>query len=436
MKTRFNLAFLLLLFVVGCASSVDTPLQAVFKAPASIDFGTVAQNQCKDTSITFLNTGNTELAISSHSFSNPMFSLADSGQRAIKIGVQSSQNVIYRYCPISTVPVTAYDTIRYGSSETVVALNGGVSARILIAPGIIDFGTLRVGETKDTIITFENRGNDTLLISSTTITGDVVAFKLINGSFPVVIPPGSKATFDIQFSPQHAGSSSAKDSIVSNATEGASQIALYGTGLPVVIDLGTTYSHSAYRVDSAGNKVVGSDTKSIGEIVEKGISLSNKSDVFVYIETGVGSVSRDTSYIHYEQNGNISFRVAPLVNSRGGGWVELPVMTQGSAKITDYDSTLANGEGHIKLIERVEYLGEEEITASGHVFQTSKVRYSVQLEFTNRLGKVFNEVSSNLFWYTERVGNFVRQEIRRDSDIPGREVHGGAVVVLTDSSLL
>src|SRR2546425_673879 len=154
--------------------------------------------------------------------------------------------------------------------------NGQLSAR----PASVAFGNVTVGSRSTQAIGLSNTGSVNLTVSLGGATGP--GFSISGLTFPLTLPPGQSSTFSVQFAPTTTGSASGSLSLVSDAPNSPSTIALSGAGVqpqlsvtpPSVNDTATTeiYTlslHDALPISGSVNLTV-----SLGGATGPGFSIS------------------------------------------------------------------------------------------------------------------------------------------------------------------
>src|SRR5207302_1040412 len=116
------------------------------------------------------------------------------------------------------------------NSPSTIALSGtGVQPQLSVAPPSVSFGNVLVGSTGVQNLTLTNSGSANLTIAQGSVTG--AGFSISGLTFPLTLPPGQSSTFSVQFAPTTTGSASGGISLVSDAPNSPSTIALSGTGV-------------------------------------------------------------------------------------------------------------------------------------------------------------------------------------------------------------
>jgi hypothetical protein len=166
-----------------------------------IAFGTVRVGRWKDTVIVITNTGNGELVIDSVKSDNPAFTVSAAAFR-IPVG-QSAQDTI-RFSPASGDSASGH-LVLFGNAvslpETVAVSGFGATYGFAVTPPTINLGNLKIGLTRDTVVTLTNTGNQEIVISS--ITSSHPQFS----AFParLTIPAGGTARDTIRYAPTDRG---------------------------------------------------------------------------------------------------------------------------------------------------------------------------------------------------------------------------------------
>src|SRR2546427_566286 len=103
--------------------------------------------------------------------------------------------------------------------------NGQLSAR----PASVAFGNVTVGSSSTQAVSFSNTGNVNLTVSLGGAPGPGLSISGL--TFPLTLAPGQSSAFSVQFAPTATGSVSGSVSLVSNAPNSPSTIALSGAGV-------------------------------------------------------------------------------------------------------------------------------------------------------------------------------------------------------------
>ena len=102
-------------------------------------------------------------------------------------------------------------------------------AQLSASPGSVNFGSVGVGVTSKQVVIFSNAGSGSLTISQAAVSG--VGFTMTGQTFPITLSAGQTSSINVQFAPTVSGSTTGSVSVVSNATNTPTTIALSGTGV-------------------------------------------------------------------------------------------------------------------------------------------------------------------------------------------------------------
>jgi hypothetical protein len=145
--------------------------------PASLSFGNIATGESKTLPITVRNTGNTTLNISSITSSDPQFTISLLTTN-FSLPAGSSVNFNVRFAPTSAGVKTA--TLSLNSNDpnrprVDVPMTGtGLAPVIEVTPTSLNFGELRLAQTKDLTFTIRNTGQATLKVNAITSSNPAV----------------------------------------------------------------------------------------------------------------------------------------------------------------------------------------------------------------------------------------------------------------------
>ncbi len=384
----------------GCKSPT-TPASSsasLVISSSAIDFGRVDVGNVKDMSVLFTNTGVDTLLITSQSFSSSLFKLADSTQSSLKIAPGSYLSDTIQFDPKDTSSVVAYDTVRSNAATMVITLHGGGIAltRSITIPASINFGNTRLGlcgdsllgAPRDTIVSFQNTGNDTLRVHS--VTPQSSLFSVV--SYDSLIAPSGSGSLYVRFCPMQTGIASATLIVTSNATVDSSlTITLSGNGIPYAPGVGSVYTYAAQQLDTAG-KPIGNPYQVTTNIIATGITYQGKSNV---METS------DSNYFEVESDGDVSFyapgfQTYPAGTVAGSGWLTLPFGSQNIQNmklplIWD-DTTYIDSAGmsiSLSVRDTASYMGMTTIPVGSNPFTTSHVHLIEDALYTLPKQKVY-----------------------------------------------
>src|SRR2546426_12431507 len=116
------------------------------------------------------------------------------------------------------------------NSPTTIALSGtAVQPQLSVVPPSASFGDVAVGTRNSQTITLINSGTGNVTISQATPSGN--GFSITGLTFPLTLSAGQRTSFNAAFAPASAGSVTGSLSLVSDAPNSPSTIALSGAGV-------------------------------------------------------------------------------------------------------------------------------------------------------------------------------------------------------------
>ncbi len=104
---------------------------------------------------------------------------------------------------------------------------GGGSGQLTLNPTSLDFGDVTVGNSSTQTVTLTNSGTASLTISQADLTGADFSVS----SLLVTLTAGQTTTFDVTFAPATSGSASGSLSLISDAANSPTTLALAGNGV-------------------------------------------------------------------------------------------------------------------------------------------------------------------------------------------------------------
>ncbi|MDP4231163.1 MAG: choice-of-anchor D domain-containing protein [Bacteroidota bacterium] len=225
----------------------------IFEALTTIDFGDLKLAASADTTITLRNTGSAPLKILRYGLIDPenSFILLDTSVH----GIAASDSITIRIrFTASTVGADSGTltilTDEFSSIHSINLRGRGIDSKLDI-PGSIDFGDLRTGLARDSVVQFHNRGLAAIQIFSYSLSDPFKGFTLLDTSKHVIAAQDSIAV-SLRFSPVKAQGYSGSITFTTDESGLAThRILLSGRGMasklrfnPSPLDLGTVDSGS------------------------------------------------------------------------------------------------------------------------------------------------------------------------------------------------
>lgn len=179
--------------------------------------------------------------------------------------------------------LTATGSNSQAQTTFAVAPSGGSGQPQLSAtPTSIDFGNVTVGSNGTQAVTLANSGTASLTILQASGSGS--GFSLSGLTTPLILTPGQSSAVTLQFAPLAVGGVTGSISLVSNAPNSPTTLALNGTGVVPVVQLitasPTSLSFGNVTVGSSSTQTVtlsnsGNSSVTIFQIGMSGASFSN-----------------------------------------------------------------------------------------------------------------------------------------------------------------
>jgi hypothetical protein len=224
-----------------------TPGQ-VTSTPTSLTFGSVTVGSKQSLSETVTNTVGSSVTISQVGISGTSFSLSGIAPPVtLTAGQSTTFTVTFAPAAVGTFPGTVTVTSNASNPSMSIPLSGTAVASAA--------GTLTAVPTTVAVpgsIVVGASGTATGRLSATTASVTVSGVSVVGSefvisglAFPVTIPAGSSATYNITFSPTSSGSASTTASFASNASNAPTGVSLTGTAVAApVYAVGLTWTAS------------------------------------------------------------------------------------------------------------------------------------------------------------------------------------------------
>jgi Ca2+-binding RTX toxin-like protein len=209
-----------------------TPIATV--TPASLGFGNQTVNTSATQPVTITNTGTGDLTVSGVTLSGTheaMFAQTHNCTVGPLVpGANCTVDVTFR--PTSTGAKTASLSIAHdaaGSPSTVALTGSGVApdGALLSMPATVNFGTVRLNQTRTQNVQVTNTGNQPLLITTVETDGPFTATR---GNCPASLAAGGNCNLRVSFRPTSVVPHSGGLRVVSNALNSPTIATLTGSG--------------------------------------------------------------------------------------------------------------------------------------------------------------------------------------------------------------
>jgi hypothetical protein len=211
-------------------------VSSIVVEPTSIDFGAVLLGRSVDEAVTVRNTGTANLGVSKVQSSDLAFLLV--GDSAFELEPGTLKTLAIQFSPTVSGQAQASLTVESNDSSrphVTVPLSGiGVTApEIAVQPTSLDFGTVTIGESLELTLTVSNSGGSPLRVSDVQTSDPAFA---VVGDTQFEVGAGTARVVVVRYTPTVEGPAQGTLSIPSNAQSSDAQVALAGTGKPVMVE--------------------------------------------------------------------------------------------------------------------------------------------------------------------------------------------------------
>src|SRR5437870_5044187 len=211
------------------------PLQPQLSViPPSASFGNVGVGTRNTYAFTLTNSGSASVTVSQANVSGSGLSV---GGLSLPLTLTPGQKTTFSvvFAPASTGNITGSVSLVSNAlnSPTTIALSGiGVQPpqpQLSVTPPSASFGNVGVGTRNTYAFTMTNSGSASVTVSQANVSGSGLS---VGGlSLPLTLTPGQKTSFSVVFAPASTGNMTGSVSLVSNALNSPTTIALSGIGV-------------------------------------------------------------------------------------------------------------------------------------------------------------------------------------------------------------
>jgi hypothetical protein len=227
-------------FAGAQVSDISDSLWAIVLPTATavdIDMGRVRVNDSKDSVVSgfITNTGPVAIRIEAITFDGidaGMFDL-QSGPPPFEIAIGEAKDVEFRFTPSSAGVKTATITLRTQAGSSSHSIRGeAVLPGIEVLAVLVDFGSVAVGEMKDTVVAaIRNIGSGALDISGIRQLGpDLTQFSVLSGDGAFTLGPGEERSIELRFAPTKGGRTSGSVGWYHDGVGSPAMVHLFGNG--------------------------------------------------------------------------------------------------------------------------------------------------------------------------------------------------------------
>ena len=184
--------------IPGAITLMGRGVREFLSIPRILDFGNVHKNDCKKDSFYAVNSGNVALHVLLPVVLGTGFTLV-SPVGPFDVAAHDSVLVTLQYCS-STVGTQNGSTALNTTAPSIdsLQLTAFTGEGVLQIPAVIDFGSVRVGACKDTVVTITNSGTDTLILLGANSFLPPFSYQSVD---PIILAPGASGSIKIRFCP-------------------------------------------------------------------------------------------------------------------------------------------------------------------------------------------------------------------------------------------
>ena len=206
-----------------------------------IDMGQVEQGREKDSIVkaTICNSGSVPLHVLGMDVTSgdkaEFMIMSGAGDFTLQPG--QCRDVMFTYMPMMMGKMSATVTLRTSTGDypdTIKILGEGIAPLLSVMGNVIDFGQVKIGNFKDTIISvaIQNIGNLPVNFPPATQLGpDVIQFSLLSSAAGFSLSPGASQSVTLRFSPHYVGRTSGRIAFDYNAPSSPAILSVFGQGL-------------------------------------------------------------------------------------------------------------------------------------------------------------------------------------------------------------
>src|SRR5947209_6379311 len=215
----------------GRAAAGTGPQVQLAASQSPLDFGDVSTGTNKTKTITLTNSGSASIRLSRAHVSGSSFKVSGLSL-PLTLGPKQNTTVNVVFAPGRTGNITGSVSLVSNDARyaTTIVLSGtGVQRQLWVNPTSASFGNVGLGTHSAHTITLTNPGPASVIVYRAYASGS--GFSMTGLRFPLKLGPGQKTTFSVVFAPASRRNVTGSVSLVSNALNSPTTIALSGIGV-------------------------------------------------------------------------------------------------------------------------------------------------------------------------------------------------------------
>jgi len=316
--------------LVGTATS--QPVGRLFATPAALNFNNVQQGSTASAVTALKNTGTANVTLSQISLTGSGFSTSGIATPVLVVPGESLTLTV-KYSPTSAKASSGeISLISAQGGVTSVSVSGTMTQSALsLSPASINFGSAVTGVANTQTVFVGNPGTLPVTISALNISG--TGFSTSGMTLPLTLGAGKTASFNVQFDPKSAGASTGSLSLVSDASNPSSAIALSGAGVAPGLSLavnplnlnfgnvnvGSTASRTVTVTNTGNSNVVISSASLTGTNLSlsggSAVTLSPSQSINLTVQYSPAAAASTTGSLAIVSNANGTPAVIPISGS-------------------------------------------------------------------------------------------------------------------------
>jgi Abnormal spindle-like microcephaly-assoc'd, ASPM-SPD-2-Hydin len=238
--------------VALAGTATNQSIGKLIATPAALNFNNVQVGSTASAVTTLKNVGAANVTLSQINLSGSGFSTSGIATPVLVVPGESLTLTV-KYSPtLSKASSGDISLVTAQGGISSVSVSGTVSqSGLTLSPGSINFGSAVTGVANTQTVQIANPGTVPVTITAANISG--AGFSASGLPLPLTLSGGKTAAFNVQFNPKSAGPSTGSLSLVSDASNPPSAIALSGAGVAAGLSLAVNPSNVSF-----GNVNVGS----------------------------------------------------------------------------------------------------------------------------------------------------------------------------------
>jgi hypothetical protein len=302
----FNSTVSLKSFCAGAAGTGVTN-QYLTPSPASLSFGNVSVGSTSNLPMTLTNSGTYYIELTQEQTTGSGFSVSGLN---LPMFLAPKQSVTFNvaFAPQLAGAVSGEVALTSTGLSIPLTATGTSTGQLSMTPSALSYGNVDIGQTGTQTVTMNATGASVTINSASSNNSQ---FALVGASFPVTIPAGQSASFNVGFTPKNSGSQSGTLTFTSTAPNSPEVESASGSGVQPTYSVGLTWNPSdsqnitGYNIYRAVYANACGAYAKINSAINSGTSYADASVspgmTYCYATTAVNSSNQESSYSNQAQ---------------------------------------------------------------------------------------------------------------------------------------